>query len=286
MSYQYIEFDGVALPLYDHSQPHDVMPSEPTLLDSVGGAFDWVGSSRRKGRKQLISLTGVYVGELTYLVDSVGDYLVDELGNYLIAGDAETVARDQITQLMAKKGVRGQLIRKRLDDDVEQWKTARLLSVAWPRKWEDHAVKAELTCQFESRMEYWHAASATTTSVSATSGVTLPMVVENSGEQVDDAVITVTRTSGTITAVSLVCSALGIALSWTGSLGASEVLTIDCGAQTVKENTTDSYSGFALTPVYHTAAGWLPLSHGNHTFLVTVAGGNATVAIQHYNQYP
>lgn len=285
MSYQYTEFDGVALPLYNHEQSHDTTPSEPTLLDSVGGAYDWYGTGRRKGRKQLINLKGIYFGATEYLVDHTGDVLTDETGDYLIVGNGPQMLQAQVNELREKSGVRGALWRTRLDDNALEWKTARLLSVAWPRKWEDHAVIGEISCQFETRMEYWHAASATTTSVSATSGVTLPMVVENAGEQVDDAVITVTRTSGTITAVSLVCSALGIALQWTGSLGASEVLTIDCGAQTVKENTTDGYSGFALTPVYHTAAGWLPLSHGNHTFLVTVAGGNATVAIQHYNQF-
>lgn len=284
MSYQYTEFDGVALPLYDHSQAHDMMPSEPTLLDSVGGAYDWKGSGRRKGRKQLISLTGVYFGELTYLVDNVGDYLVDESGNYLIAGDAETMARDQITQLMAKKGVRGQLIRKRLDDDVEQWKTARLLSVAWPRKWEDHAVKGELTCQFETRMEYWHAASATSVPVNVASGTTRALFVQNSGEQIDDATITFERTTGTVTAVSLVCAELGISLSWTGSLGASETLTIDCDTQTIKENTTDAFSGFSLSG--HTAAGWLPIPSGNYVFYATSTGGNANVTISYYNQYP
>jgi len=286
MSYLYTTFDGVALPLYDHSQSHDMMPSEPTLLDSVGGAYDWVGTGRRKGRKQTLSLTGVYIGELTYLVDDAGNYLVDDVGDFLISGDSETMARSQIAELMAKKGTRGQLFRKRLDDAVLEWKTARLLSVSWQRKWEDHAVKAELTCQFESRMEYWHAATATTTSGNATASVALPVMVENTGEQVEDATITVTRTSGTITVVSLVCAELGIALEWAGSLGASEVLTIDCDAQTVKKNTTDSFGGFTLTPVYHTAAGWLPIPKGSYLFSATVVGGNATVAISHYTQFP
>lgn len=284
MSYQYTAFDDVALPLYNHEQNHDLMASESTLLDSIGGAYDWHGTDRRKGRKQLINLKGIYFGATTYLVDETGDKLVDESDDYLIAGDSQQMLQAQITALREKKGVKGTLWRNRLDDSTLEWKTARLLQVGWPRKWDDHAVLAEVTCQFETLMEFWHAATATTTSGSATSGVALPLLVEVTGEQVDDATITITRTSGTITAVSLTCAELGISLAWTGTMGAGDVLTIDCGAQTVKENTTDAYSGFSLSG--HTAAGWLPIPQGNYVFYATVTGGNATVAIQHYNQYP
>lgn len=283
MSWQYVKFDGVNLPLYDHNQNHDPMASEPTLLDSIGGAYDWRGSQRRRGRKQTIPLTGIYVGETDYLVDELGNYLVDELGNFLIAGDPYQTLQASVTALMEKKGVRGQLWRKRLADNVLQWKTARLLSISWPRTWEDHAIKAEISCHFETAMEFWHAATATSTSVSAADGVPIGLTVDSAGQVVEDAVITVTRTSGTITAFTLTGS--GVSLSWSGSLGSGDVLTIDCGAQTVKVNSTDSYSGFSLG-VAHTAAGWLPLSSGMNALVATVTGGNATVAISHYNQYP
>lgn len=284
MSYQYTAFDDVALPLYNHEQSHDPMPSEPTLLDSVGGAFDWVGTGRRKGRKQLINLRGIYFGATEYLVDETGDVITDESGEYLAAGNGVEMLQAQVTALREKKGVKGTLWRTRLDDDVLEWKTARLLSISWPRKWEDHAIIGELSCQFETRMEFWHAATATTAFTNVASGTTVPLLVANSGEQIDDATITFARTTGTITAVSLVCAELGISLSWTGSLGASETLTIDCDAQTVKENTTDAYSGFSLSG--HTAAGWLPIPQGSYVFYATSTGGNANVTISYYNQYP
>lgn len=284
MSYQYTAFDEVALPLYNHEQSHDLMASEPTIIDAIGGAYDWVGTGRRKGRKQIINLKGVYFGGIEYLVDETGDKLVDELDDYLIAGDGVEMLQAQVTALREKKGARGTLWRNRLDDSTLEWKTARLLQVSWPRKWEDHGLLAEISCQFETLMEFWHAATATTSSGSASSGVALPLLIENTGEQVDDATITITRTSGTITAVSLTCAELGIALSWSGSMGSGDVLTIDCGAQTVKENSTDAYSGFSLSG--HTAAGWLPIPQGSYSFVATVTGGGATVAIQHYNQYP
>jgi len=283
MSWQYVKFDGVNLPLYDHDQNHDPMPSEPTLLDSIGGAYDWRGSQRRKGRKQTIPLTGIYVGETDYLVDELGNYLVDELGNFLIAGDPYQTLQASVTALMEKKGVRGKLWRKRLKDNVLQWKTARLLAVPWPRVWEDHALKASITCQFETAMEFWHAATATSTSVSASDGVPIGLTVDNAGQVAEDAVITVTRTSGTITAFTLTGN--GVSLSWSGSLGSGDVLTIDCGAGTVRKGTSDAYSGFSLASA-HSAAGWLPLSSGMNALVATVTGGNATVAISHYNQYP
>lgn len=281
--FQFIEFDGVSLPLYEHGQPHDPMPSESTLLDSIGGAFDWIGDARKNGRKQAISPMGVFVGETDFIVDENGNFLVDESGNFIIWGDAEQTVQASVVALLEKKGVTGQLWRKRLKDDVRQWKTARLLAVPWPRVWEDHALKAELTCQFETNMEFWRSETATTTSDSASDGVALYLPVNNAGQVVDDAIITITRTSGTITAVSL--SGTGIDLDWTGSLGDGDVLTIDCGKQTVKKNSADAYSGFSLGAV-HTLAGWLQLNPGSNTFLATVTGGNATVSIEHFDQFP
>lgn len=285
MAYQYVEFDGIALPLYNHAQNHDVMPAESTLIDSIGGAWDWFGSARRSGRKQLISCTGLYFGERYTLVDESGNIVVDEEDNPIIIAAGVGSLRAQVDALLEKRGVRGSLWRKRLDDDVLQWKTARLLQIQWPRKWEDHGLLAQITCQFETLMENWRAATVTSTSNSATAGVQLGLTVESIGEvQVDDAVLAITRTSGTITAVNVVCAGNGIDFTWTGSLGASDVLTINCSLQTVRKNSADAYSGFVLN-AGHTAAGWLPLVEGSNALLITVTGGNATVAVSHYDQF-
>jgi hypothetical protein len=285
MSYIYTEFDGVSVPLFNHSQNHAPMAAESSFMDSVGGTFDWIGTARRKGRKQNISFTGVYLGQTEYLVDETGDPLIDDLSDYLIAGDSEDMLGNQVAALLEKKGVRASLWRKRLADDVLHWKTARLLQVNWPRKWDDHAIKADITCTFETSMEFWHAATATTTSGSATAGAPLGLTVDNAGQVVDDAIITITRTSGTITAVSLIGAELGINLAWAGSLGSGDVLTIDCGVQTVRKGSADAYSGLTLGGS-HTARGWLPIASGPQSFVALVTGGNATVAITHYNQFP
>ena len=284
MSYQFVEFDGVDLPLFNHSQNHSPMASDATLRDSIGGAYDWVGAARKKGRKQVISLTGVYLGEVAYLTDGLGNFLVDESGNFIVAGHAKEMLKSQVADLMAKKGVRGQLWREDLALEERQWKTARLLQVNWQRKYDDHAVIANMSCTFETSMEFWHEEDATETSVSAVASTPVALNITNNGQQVDDAVITITQTSGTITAVAFLDHATGVDWTWTGTLVLGQILTIDCDRQTIRKDSSDAYSGFALGGS-HSAAGWLPLASGENALGVTVTGGDATVTVSHYDQY-
>lgn len=281
MSELYDEFDGVILPLLNHSQNHSAMPAESRFIDSIGGVFDWRGTEQGRRRKQPISLQGVYLGEVEYLVDETGDFLVDETGDYLIAGDAEEMLLSQIAPLLEKIGTSGPLWRRRLADGVRHWKTAHLLEVPWMRRWEDHAVKAEVSCRFESDMEFWH--EATLTTVSGTTLADLGLFVSNGGMKVNDATVTVTGLTGTISTFTLVCVELGISWSWAGSLAIGEVLTIDTRAETVRKGSSDAYSGFELEEA-HSAAKWLPIPRGDSVFLANVTGGYATVAINYYTQ--
>lgn len=282
MDRKYVEFDGITLPQYNQNQTHDPVGTRGATLQSIGGHYDWRGTSRGNPIPSDFSVRGSYIGETTYLVDNSGNYLVDDLGNYIIAGEAHLMLHTQIAELRSKVRVRGTLWTERLHDGARQWKTCRLLSVGQSASYDRPMLAAEMDCQFSTTMTYWHASTQTTTSVSATAATATLLTVENVGETVDDAVITVTRTSGTITAFSLTCTELGIGLVWTGSIGSGGVLTIDCGAQTVIKDTTDSYSGFGLSS--HTAAGWLPLPVGTHLFYATVLGGNASISIKHYVQ--
>lgn len=286
MAYLITEFDGVPLPLYDAKQDDNAAEAESALLDSIGGVFDYYGTLRRLARRYRIEATGTYVGETTYLVDEAGNYLVDEDGNYLIAGAGVNRLRAQVQALRSKVGVRGTLTRIRQDDDVEQWITARLLAVNHAKEQEEMALLATVTCVFEAQHTAWRATTATTSSATPTSGVTTALNVSNAGElAVADATITVACSSGTITQVDIDGVGVGIDLVWTGSLASGSTLTIDCGAQTVRIGTTDSYSGFSLG-ASHTVRGWLPLEPGLTPLLVTTTGGDATVTVSHYGQYP
>lgn len=283
MAYRYIEFDGVPLPAANFEQQHDTAPVESDLLDSVGGVFAYHGNAPKRARRQTISLRGIYWGETDYLVDDLGNPIVDEAGNRLIAGDATAMLRSQVDALRAKRGRQGALVRVRMDDGAEQWLTARLLQIAWQRTRPDMAVRAELSCQFESAMTAWRAETATSVTVSAAAGVPTGLLTQNGGDvPVANATLAVARTSGTITAVRV--QGPGIDWTWTGTLDTGQTLTVDCGSQTMRRSGADVYGGWVRAAA-HTAAGWLPLALGDNPFLVTVAGGNATITISHYNQF-
>lgn len=283
MSYKYVEFIGVPLPLLNYVQDHDVMPAASTLQDSIGSAWDWLGTRRRTGRRQAFTLTGTYYGDKTYLVDHQGNRIVDEQGNYLLAGDSKQMLHSQLSALLALKGQRGNLWRVRQADGVRQWKTARLLEISWQRASHRNSHIAEVRCQFETRTEFWHSATVTTTSVNTTNRVTAGLTVSNLGEEpVRNALLYVEPVSGSITDVRVQVLALGVDFSWTGSTGSR--LNINCANKTVKIGSQDVYSGMTFNSG-HTADDWLPLAAGDNALLVTVTGANAVAAVQHYNQF-
>ena len=282
MSYQYVRFNDVPLALFDHRQGHDPMPVESTLIDSIGGAFDWKGSEPRRGRKQDISATGTYVGETEYFVDETGDYLVDETGDFLIAGDGVQILQEQVSALVDEVGNAGQLWRERLYDGMLHWKTARFLAMPWPRVWEDHALRATISCRFQTDMSFWHAEDATTIAHDASDATAQPFAVDNPGEVIEDAILTITCIADTITDISITGD--GIELEWTGTLDEWETLVIDCGNQEQQADAVDAYNGLTFG-AGHTVAGWLPLASGLNILLVTVTGGDATVTLSYYEQF-
>lgn len=282
MAYQIVEFDGVTLPYYNPEQQDNAAQVESALMQSIGGVADYYGASTKRARMYGIELTGIYLGETSYLVDESGNYIVDESGNYIVAGTAENMLRGQVQALRSKTGVRGALWRIRQDDDVREWITARLLSVTHDKRREEMGRLAKMTCAFESAHTAWRAATATTESASLTTGIASVLSAANGGDvTVQDAVLSIAYTSGTITRVNV--SASGVVWSWIGSL-TSGTLEIDCGAQTVRQAGVDAYSGFSLSSS-HTAAGWLPLEPGITPVSVKVTGGAATATLTHYHQW-
>ena len=284
MTHKYTLFDSVPLPENNPTQTHDANGMRSSLALSVGGLYDTLGSTTGRPDAKTLPVNGTYVGAVEYLVDETGDYLVDESGDYLIAGDAQTDVRSQVAAIRAKVRQRGSLWRVRLDDEsVAEWKTARLLGVRQIITRDAPISAAEITLDFETMMTNWHAADASSASASVTASTPTALTVENAGDTIEDAVITVTRTSGTITGVLIQSTALGVSLYWTGSLGSGDVLTIDSGLKTVRKNSSDSYADFELY-TGHTARGWLPITPGNQSLVFTLTGGAATCAIAYYNQ--
>lgn len=274
---------GIHPYIFNPQQDHSPAGAGSALVDSVGGFFDRFGSDDARAARQPIVISNLVWGETAYLVDNNGNNIVDDDGNYIIAGNDAQMLRAQLVALREKVRKRGTLWRTHLDDEtVREWKTARFLRMGQPQQVRDRKFMATVSLEFESAMTYWHAENATTYSGSVTAGSTHYFLVENPSETVDDAVMTVTRSSGTITAVSLACTDLGIAWSWAGLLGSGESLVVDAGSQGIAEGATAAFSGFTLTG---SAKGYMPIERGNWIFALTTTGGNATYELSLYHQF-
>lgn len=279
MPYGLVQFGNVLLP---EAMPEDDLSTgvvDSALQDSIGGAFDYFGARQRLPRSQVYRQRGLYVGELTYLVDHVGNNMVDHAGNYMIAGTALQMLQGQIDAIKAMQGKQAQLWRQRLQDGILHWKTARLLQVEHTQEINDAGVVADVLCQFETLMAGWRSATLTTVTGTAIAGAPATLNAYNTGDfTILDAILRVQRTSGTITQVAILGS--GIDITWTGSY--TGTLIIDTGNQTVMTG-SDQYSGFVLN-AGHTQDTWLPLAEGHNFLTVTVTGGNANLSIQYYPQ--
>lgn len=284
MAYRTTYFDGVLLPGYDASRNMGSGSVDSSLIASIGGVYDYYGSQQRAPRKQQFDVRATYLGEVVYEVDESGNFMVDESGNFVVWGTSTEYLRTQVDAILAKRGAVGNLTRVRLDNEtVEQTKSCRLLQVQFPQKQLGAKSLAEITCTFETAQVNWRDATASTTSTSLTAGAPKYLYAGNDGNvPLDDAIITIARTSGTISAVSLIGD--GIDISWTGAIGASQSLVIDCGLQTVRIGTIDEYDGFCIN-AGHTARGWFPMNLGQTGLQATVTGGAATYTISWYNQW-
>lgn len=285
MSYRISAFGAVALP--DAMTEDDLSTARTIsgLIDVVGGTFDVYGTRQRLPTKQELSVRGIYAGAVNFLVSHAGDQLVTASGSLLIAGSAANNLRVQVEELRAMVGRRDQLWRRRDDDGVLQWRYARLLAVQARGNVENWAADvAELTATFETAQGRWR--SSSTTSAAATlpsGGAVRPLYINTGGNApVEDAVITLAAMAA-ISSFRVQSAALGVDWQWTGSLSAGQSLSVDCGALTVRRDTTDVYANFGLN-AGHTAPGWLPLAVGANTLTVTTNGAGTATATW-YNQW-
>lgn len=286
MSYRISAFGAVNLPDAMTEDDLSTVRVRSGLADTLGGAVDVFGARQRLPGRQELSVSGLYVGDVRYLVTATGNQLVDHNGNLLIASTGRNWLRQQVDALRGMVGKRASLWRRRDDDGAQQWRTARLLGVQTKQDTERWAAEvAEINATFETAQAAWRAANAVTDSASLSANVTATKVVTALGNApVEDAVITMTAAGGTLTSLRVRVTALGVDWTWTGSLAAGQSLVVDCGAMTVRKQGADAYSGFVLN-AGHTAAGWLPLAVGDNSVLLLTSGAGGTCAISHYDQW-
>lgn len=285
MPYRYTTFDGVSLPAARPEDDLGVGSVPSTLLDSLGGVFDYTGGTRRLPKRHSIAYRGKYVGDAnTIWVDETGAEIVDENGdNFSFGADYIANLREQRDSIMVKIGVHGQLIRQREEDGLEQYKMAQLLDAKYVRTVEDVNRVANMDIIFEAPGTPWRRTTATTTTDSLSSGANTVAVTVSGAEQVRDAVITITATNN-ITAVTIT---LGSHTSFTFSdtVLAGNDLVIDTGELSVTNDGVDAYDGFDLNIPTHAIDGWLILESGTNNLVVTVTGGPGTISVEHYDQW-
>ena len=255
------------------------------IVPSIGSVFNYFGSTQQFSQHHEINHSGKYVGGVVYRVTVDGNERVTVDGSYRVT--AESRAADlngKVDDLKAQIGKWGVLWRKRLPDGQMTWKSCRLLQVRNVETVADADVVSKVDSLFETMEVAWRSEDTVSHAVSVSAGVTNGLVIDNGGSLlVRDAVLTVACTSGTITSVTV--TGVGIDLTWAGSIANGQTLTLDAGEQTVLIGTTDQYAGLTLN-AGHTSDLWLPLTPGTNVLMVGVVGGNATVTMEHDDQWP
>jgi len=99
------------------------------------------------------------------------------------------------------------------------------------------------------------------------------VVATNGGNRpVDNGRITLTAGANDVTAVTFAVTGVS-SITWTGTLVALDILSIDCGARTVLNDGVDARSGLVLNAA-HTISPWLRLAAATTTtMIITWTGG-------------
>lgn len=282
MAYALYKFGNALLP---DRIPDDSLYTgdvESTLLDSVGGVFDYYSSRQRLPRRMVIPHKGRFLGEQAYIVDQAGNYLVDGSGNQLINGTAASNLIGLVDAIREQLGKRDQLWRKRDGDGLLQWKLARLMKVDGTDTVDNVGAVIDLDLAFETQQAAWRSQSAITTSLGSGSGtraLTVPVV---GNAPVDDAILRITA-AATVTLIRVRHGDQGVDWQWTGTLNNGQALTIDAGAQTVRIGNSNAYSGLSYNSG-HRARGFLPLVPGTNAITVET-NANASITLTHYDQW-
>jgi len=107
--------------------------------------------------------------------------------------------------------------------------------------------------------------------------------ITNGGNRTVTAIVLAFRAAGNpISAITFACGSC----NWTfsGSVAAGKVLTIDTGTRSVRNDGADAYSYFALN-AGHTVADWLQLASGSNsaTITYTCAGAATALTLTYYD---
>lgn len=209
--------------------------------------------------------------------------------------DALDDARDALRALVLTRA----RLYARMGDDAVRWVNARLLDVQERRTRRNFNFQ-RVVCRFHLPSPTWQGADHSTWVLDAgellddglylnEAGYTVTLsssptnvVVTNGGNRVvTNPVITITAGGANITAVTITKTG-ETKIAWTGTLVATKLLVIDCGAFTIRNDGANAYSGKAAFDSNHTIAEWLRIDPGSNTITVAFTGGstNSTATIE------
>lgn len=222
---------------------------------SSGGGLDGWGFQQAPSAIQQIRL----FGELTY--------------------DTELAV---FNALQTIKGLQGQLLQlyRVTAANAEQWVYARLMEVNATQA-KPNVLYLPVEMLFNKYSDYWQgdphgvyltsldnqfALNASPKTVSISNGGNAPQ---------RNVVIDVVAAGTPITVLRV--QATGVDFTWTGSLAVGKTLEIDTGAQSVKNDGANAYSGVAWS---NTIDDWLRLAVGSNSVTITKTGGSSSSTVQ------
>lgn len=275
MTYRLERFGALELAIYDVTDDVGTFPTRSALIPLPGGGF-----------------YDLYGGE-----DAPRDNtVIRRRMSFFESTKADLV--EGYYDLRAMVGKRDKLYRRRADGTVE-WCYARLRHVPAQRTARQN-FHQPVECIWEMASDIWYGEEHGSTwtfdsgeffdtglffDPTADTLFTLTTTSEacacpNDGNRVvTNAIITITAAGSAITEVTIISVSAGISLKYVGNIAAGQALVINCGAKSVKDNGTDSYSGFTLESG-HTQEEWLPLEPGTTTLTVARTGGNGSSTIR------
>jgi hypothetical protein len=249
------------LPQLGGQQPQGAGGIESSNVRLIGGySFDWRGSEAANIPTEKITVQGEWVASS--------------------AGGMET----KLAALRALRGVRSKLWRT--SGATSQWRTARCLAVDSDLRVGSPSM-AEISMQFELHPGPWNGTAGSTAVTLAASPQTA--TIGNDGNAIIRAItLNVHPTTSAITAITLENLTTGHVskVKYAGTIAATQALSVDCEAKSVKNNNVDDYANLSLGSG-HAINEWLRLAPGINTIRITTTGGGvkSTVGLVFYDGY-
>jgi len=251
MSYWYTKFGTTTIAQV--SPVHDIsLPARAQGVETIGGAVDPHGSAQAPIA-------------IPYTITIRGEEIANTLA---------TLAT-KFRALRPLVGKRDKLYRSLDGTSATEWAYARLVGMQASRDG-DTQLATPYTLRFDVYSPVWNGTSVVTSAALGTEPSTVLAVYNSGNAEVRNPIITITAATGAITNDTLSANS-ETSLSWAGTLASGNDLVIDCGAQTIRNDGTDAYSGVTYN-AGHTVSYWVGLgATATTTLTVTRTGAGSDV---------